>query len=223
MPAQVPAISTKIQIQPFFLFVWYVIQTYCSIPSLSTSEMLWLPKLKDCVGKCFGTLKILKQPASQRQKFYFIVLLQVFCSMTARQSSPTENWKERELTKWDLWIKHIKPLWAAVKLRACCWQPGFACLCAFPGKWRSLYGSQRGAAQQQDPSHQGSLHLCALSREQLPQPCSVGQGRAHAHLPAGSTGLIALTSVMHQCTLCPFPSRPFDLSGTSTSEIVVHL
>lgn len=175
MPAQVPAISTKIQIQPFFLFVWYLIQTYCSIPSLSTSEMLWLPKLKDCVGKCFGTLKILKQPASQRQKFYFIVLLQVFCSMTARQSSPTENWKERELTKWDLWIKHIKPLWAAVKLRACCWQPGFACLCAFPGKWRSLYGSQRGAAQQQDPSHQGSLHLCACHASSSRSPAQWGK------------------------------------------------
>lgn len=145
---------------------------------------------------------------SKRQKFYFIVLLQVFCSMTARQSSPTENWRERELTERDLWIKHIKPLCTAVKPRACCWQDGFACLCAFAGKWRCLSGESASQGSQGSlpplrPCHPTSSSLSSAQPGARQSSCS----------PQWSTSADS----------APSPSQLFYPWQTSTSEIVMHL
>lgn len=67
MSAQVPAISAKIQIQtlPSFCVVSNTdileySQGNIKVSAQSTGEIFRLPKLKDCVGKCFGPLKILK-------------------------------------------------------------------------------------------------------------------------------------------------------------------
>lgn len=164
---------------------------------------------------------------SMRLKFYFIILLQVFSSMTGTQSSSTENWKERELTKRDLWIKHIKSLCTAGKLRACCWQHGFACLCAFAGKWRSLY---RESARSHTPAgHLPSgittrplCHPVSPAGSSL-SPAQPGASRAHAHLPAGEDKADTNSHSPQGSTSAPCPSRLFYPGRTPTSEIVMHL
>lgn len=163
---------------------------------------------------------------SKKLKFYFIVLLQVFSSMTARQSSPTENWKERELTKRDLWIKHINPLCIAVKLRACCKQHSFACLCAFAGKWRCLYGesARRHTPAGHLPSEIASTSVPvspSVTRKQLPQPRSAwGKAELMHTCPQWSIRLIPTGTHLRDP---PGQTVPLVLHGCFTQEGLQHL